>query len=90
MGSQRFGHDWATELSWTEITNDCEIKGENINKARKKGQKSGRGEGGKKEVKREEERKIKEREEERKEGETQGGRVEQKESNRDWGRERRW
>ena len=52
MGSQRFGHDWATELSWTEITKDCEIKGENINKARKKESESGRGEGGNKEVKR--------------------------------------
>ena len=53
MGSQRIGQDWVTELNWTEITNDCEIKGEDINKARKKGSESGRGEGGKKGVKRE-------------------------------------
>lgn len=37
----------------SEITNDCEIKGENINKASKKGNKSERGEGGRKGVKRE-------------------------------------
>ena len=23
MGSQRVGHDWETELNWTEYTNDC-------------------------------------------------------------------